>query len=53
MFLNMLNKLKSFISKLILLWSRPWLAHFRYGPLEWIWRSLVQWKRQPFRKATA
>ena len=36
---------------LILLWSRPWLAHFRYGPLEWIWRSLVQWKRQPFRKA--
>ena len=38
---------------LILLWSRPWLARFRYGPLEWIWRSLVQWKRQPFRKATA
>jgi uncharacterized protein len=38
---------------LILLWSRPWLAHFRYGPLEWIWRSLVQWKRQPFRKADA
>jgi uncharacterized protein len=38
---------------LMLLWSRPWLAHFRYGPLEWIWRSLVQWKRQPFRKADA
>jgi uncharacterized protein len=38
---------------LILLWSRPWLARFRYGPLEWIWRSLVQWKRQPFRKAAA
>lgn len=36
---------------LILLWSRPWLARFRYGPLEWVWRSLVQWKRQPFRKA--
>ena len=36
---------------LILLWSRPWLARFRYGPLEWIWRSLVQWKRQPFRRA--
>ena len=36
---------------LILLWSRPWLAHFRYGPFEWAWRSLVQWKRQPFRKA--
>jgi uncharacterized protein len=38
---------------LILLWSRPWLARFRYGPLEWIWRSLVQWKRQPIRKAAA
>jgi uncharacterized protein len=38
---------------LILLWSRPWLARFRYGPLEWIWRSLVQWKRQPVRKAAA
>jgi len=38
---------------LILLWSRPWLARFRYGPLEWVWRSLVQWKRQPFRRATA
>jgi uncharacterized protein len=38
---------------LILLWSRPWLARFRYGPLEWVWRSLVQWKRQPFRKAAA
>lgn len=38
---------------LILLWSRPWLACFRYGPMEWVWRSLVQWKRQPFRKAAA
>ena len=36
---------------LILLWSQPWLAHFRYGPFEWAWRSLVQWKRQPFRKS--
>lgn len=38
---------------LILVWSRPWLAHFRYGPFEWAWRSLVQWKRQPFRRAEA
>ena len=30
---------------LMLGWSRPWLAHFRYGPLEWLWRCLVygQW----------
>jgi uncharacterized protein len=36
---------------LILLWSRPWLARFQYGPFEWVWRSLVRWKPQPFRKA--
>lgn len=34
----------------ILLWSQPWLARFHYGPFEWIWRSLVQWKLQPFVK---
>lgn len=32
----------------ILLWSKPWLARFRYGPFEWLWRSLVMWKPQPF-----
>ena len=35
----------------ILLWSRPWLERFHYGPFEWVWRSLVQWKMQPFAKA--
>lgn len=34
----------------ILLWSKPWLARFHYGPFEWLWRSLVMWKAQPFRK---
>jgi uncharacterized protein len=34
----------------ILLWSRPWLERFHYGPFEWVWRSLVQWKPQPFAK---
>ena len=34
----------------ILLWSQAWLARFHYGPFEWIWRSLVQWKPQPFVK---
>lgn len=34
----------------ILLWSRPWLARFHYGPFEWLWRSLVMWKPQAFRK---
>lgn len=35
---------------LMLLWSKPWLDRYRYGPLEWLWRSLARWKRQPFSK---
>ncbi|WP_373472478.1 DUF418 domain-containing protein [Sphingorhabdus lacus] len=27
---------------LMLLWSQPWLAQYRYGPLEWLWRSLAR-----------
>jgi uncharacterized protein len=33
--------------------SPLWLRSFRYGPLEWLWRSLSYWKRQPFRRAPA
>jgi uncharacterized protein len=36
---------------LILLWSKPWMERFHYGPFEWAWRSLVQWKPQPWAKA--
>jgi uncharacterized protein len=36
---------------LMLLWSRPWLARFRYGPFEWLWRSLARWRFQPMRGA--
>ncbi len=36
---------------LILVISPIWLRHFRFGPLEWLWRSLTYWKRQPFRIA--
>lgn len=32
---------------LMLLWSRAWLGRFRYGPFEWLWRSLARWRRQP------
>ena len=35
---------------LMLLWSKPWLDRFRYGPLEWLWRSLARRKIQPMRK---
>jgi uncharacterized protein len=30
---------------------RAWLGRFRYGPLEWAWRSLTWLRRQPFRAA--
>lgn len=29
--------------------SRLWLKWFRYGPLEWLWRSLTYGNYQPFR----
>jgi uncharacterized protein len=32
-----------------LIWSPLWLRHFHFGPLEWCWRSLTYWKRQPMR----
>lgn len=25
-----------------------WLRRFRFGPMEWLWRSLSYWRRQPF-----
>ena len=31
-------------------WSHIWLRYFRFGPLEWLWRSLTYWKLQPIRK---
>ena len=33
----------------ILIVSPIWLRHFHFGPLEWVWRSLTYWKKQPFR----
>jgi len=29
--------------------SPIWLKYFRFGPLEWVWRSLTYLKKQPFR----
>lgn len=29
--------------------SPVWLQHYWFGPLEWCWRSLTYWKRQPMR----
>lgn len=30
--------------------SPIWLKYFRFGPLEWVWRSLTYWQKQPFKK---
>jgi uncharacterized protein len=35
---------------LMLLWSKPWLDRFAYGPFEWLWRSLARWQVQPMSK---
>jgi uncharacterized protein len=38
---------------MILLWSKPWLARFRFGPFEWLWRSLARGSWQRLRGAAA
>jgi uncharacterized protein len=35
---------------IMLLWSKPWLDRYRYGPLEWLWRSLSRGQMQTMRK---
>jgi uncharacterized protein len=34
----------------MLLWSKPWLDHFAYGPLEWVWRLLSRGHAPHFRR---
>jgi uncharacterized protein len=34
----------------IVLFSNVWLARFRYGPLEWLWRMATYAKREPLRR---
>ncbi|QSQ27170.1 DUF418 domain-containing protein [Pyxidicoccus parkwayensis] len=31
-------------------WSHLWLSRFRFGPAEWVWRSLTYGKAQPMRR---
>jgi uncharacterized protein len=35
-----------------IIFSAIWLRYFLYGPLEWVWRSLTYWKRQPLLRTT-
>jgi len=36
-----------------LIFSSIWLRYFRFGPFEWVWRSLTYWKKMPMRKAAS
>jgi uncharacterized protein len=38
---------------LMLGWSQPWLRHFRYGPFEYVWRSLSHGRLLSLRQAIA
>jgi uncharacterized protein len=33
-----------------LLLSPIWLRYFLFGPLEWLWRTLTYWQREPFQR---
>ncbi|MFC7321181.1 DUF418 domain-containing protein [Halobacillus campisalis] len=32
--------------------SKAWLKKYRYGPLEWLWRTLTYRKKQPLKRST-
>jgi uncharacterized protein len=38
------------IFALQVVFSHLWLAHFRFGPFEWLWRSLTYGRRQSLRR---
>jgi len=40
------------IFALQLLACQWWLKRFRFGPAEWVWRSLTYWQWQPLRRKT-
>ncbi len=31
--------------------SPLWLRYYQFGPMEWVWRSLTYWKRQPMKRS--
>ncbi len=33
-----------------MIWSPIWLRHFRFGPFEWLWRSLTYGNKQPMKR---
>jgi uncharacterized membrane protein YeiB len=33
-----------------IIFANLWLRTFTFGPFEWVWRSLIVWQMQPFRR---
>jgi uncharacterized protein len=46
---TVLTLLAVVVFALQIVFSRWWLARFRFGPLEWLWRSATYGRWQPFR----
>ncbi len=36
-----------------IIFSNIWMRYFRFGPFEWVWRSLTYWKLQVMKKTIA
>ena len=36
-----------------IIYSNIWLHYFRFGPMEWAWRSLTYWKKQPMKRSNS
>ncbi len=47
---GLLMTLATFAIQIVL--SNAWLRRFRFGPLEWLWRSLTYGELQPLRRST-
>jgi uncharacterized protein len=35
------------------IFSTWWMKRYRFGPMEWLWRSLTYWQRQPLARTPA
>jgi len=43
------ERIVSIVWLFLLIASPIWLRHFRFGPMEWVWRSLTYWRKQPMK----
>jgi uncharacterized protein len=35
------------------IFSKIWMHYYRFGPFEWLWRSLTYWKKQPIKRVSS